>query len=100
MCAMATPASSDEYLNAVSGENSITVAELCATRVWQRVDGGYKVLDRETVEMTLATEVKRTLDAQFCQATDGHEPSDEDPDLCRKCSAWRPSAEDWFAEGT
>ncbi len=38
---------------------------------------------------------KMDADREFCQAPGGHEPMDEDPDLCRKCGAWRPTATDW-----
>jgi hypothetical protein len=45
----------------------------------------------------LAVEQFRKMDAdrEFCSATGGHEPMDEDPELCRKCGAWRPTATDW-----
>jgi hypothetical protein len=85
----------DEYLNAISAETTITAAELCAAGMWERVDGGYRVLDREMVEQVVSFQRKMDQDAQFCQATGGHQPSDEDPDLCRKCMAWRPTADDW-----
>jgi hypothetical protein len=86
---------SDEYLSAISAETTITAAELCATGMWQRVDGGYEVLDRDMVEMSVDQFRRMDEDREFCQATGGHEPSDDDPDLCRKCSAWRPTADDW-----
>ena len=89
---------SDEYLNAISAETTITAAELCAAGMWERVDGGYRVLDQEAVEQVAGFQRKMDHDAEFCQATGGHEPSDEDPDLCRKCSAWRPTAQDWPAD--
>jgi hypothetical protein len=85
----------DEYLNAISAETTIAAAELCAAGMWRRVDGGYEVLDREMVEMAVNQFRKMDADREFCQATGGHEPMDEDPDLCRKCGAWRPTATDW-----
>jgi hypothetical protein len=85
----------DEYLNAISAETTIAAAELCAAEMWRRVDGGYEVLDREMVEMAVNQFRKMDADREFCQATGGHEPMDEDPDLCRKCGAWRPTATDW-----
>src|SRR5205809_5510201 len=67
---------SDEYLNAILAETTITAAELCAAGMWERVDGGYKVLDRKAVEQVAGFQVKMDQDAEFCQATGGHEPSD------------------------
>lgn len=89
---------SDEYLNAISAETTITAAELCAARMWERVDGGHRVLDQEMVQHVVSFERKMDEDAEFCRATGGHEPSEENPDLCRKCLAWRPTAEDWPAD--
>jgi hypothetical protein len=89
---------SDAYLNAISAETTITAAELCAAGMWERADGGYKVLDQEMVEHVVGYQRKMDQDEEFCQATGGHEPSDEDPNLCRKCMAWRPTAEDWPAD--
>jgi hypothetical protein len=63
--------------------------------MWERVDGGYQVLDPEMVEHVTRFQRKMDHDAEFCQATGGHEPSDENPDLCRKCMAWLPTTEDW-----
>jgi hypothetical protein len=78
---------SDEYLNAISAETIVTAAELCAAGMWERVDGGYRVLDQEWVEAAAGFWRKMDQDEQFCQATGGHEPDEEYPDLCSKCSA-------------
>ena len=85
----------EEYLNAISAETTITAAELCAAGMWQRVDGGYEILDHEMVQMSVDVARKMEADRGFCRATGGHEPLEEDPNLCRKCHAWRPTAEDW-----
>jgi|SRR5271165_6107107 len=87
----------DKYLNAISAETTITTAELCAAGMWRRTDGGYEILDRGMIQA--ATEQVRRMDEdrEFCQATGGHEPLDENPDLCRKCMAWRSTATDWPA---
>jgi hypothetical protein len=42
-----------EHLDGLSIETTITAAELCTIGVWQRVDGGYRVLDWEAVEVCL-----------------------------------------------
>ena len=43
----------DEYLSGLDTETTITAAELCTAGVWERVDGGYRVLDWEAVEVCL-----------------------------------------------
>jgi len=46
----------DDYLEHPDGlgiETTITAAELCAIGTWQRVDGGYRVLNWEAVEYAL-----------------------------------------------
>ena len=46
----------DDYLEHLDGlgiETTITAAELCAIGTWERVDGGYRVLDWESVEYAL-----------------------------------------------
>ena len=44
---------SDEYLSGLDIETTITAAELCIAGMWERVDGGYRVLDLEAVEVCL-----------------------------------------------
>ena len=46
----------DDYLEHLDGlaiETTITAAELCTAGTWERVDGGYRVLDWEAVEVCL-----------------------------------------------
>ena len=46
----------DDYLEHLDGlgiETTITAAELCAIGTWERVGGGYRILDREAVEYAL-----------------------------------------------
>jgi hypothetical protein len=43
----------DEYLSGPGTETTITAAELCTAGMWERVDGGYRVLDWEAVEVCL-----------------------------------------------
>jgi hypothetical protein len=88
---------SDDYLNAVSAETTLTAAELCAAGLWRRADGGYEVVDKDMVTVAADFSAKMDRDAEFCQATGGHESHDDNPDLCKKCGAWRPSATDWPA---
>ena len=53
----------DDYLEHLDGlgiETTITAAELCAIGTWERVDGGYRVLDWESVEYALDAVRQRT----------------------------------------
>ena len=43
----------DEYLDGLRTETTIPAAELCTIGMWERVDGGYRVLDWEAVEICL-----------------------------------------------
>jgi hypothetical protein len=46
----------DDYLEHLDGlaiETTITAAELCTAGMWERADGGYRVLDWEAVEVCL-----------------------------------------------
>jgi hypothetical protein len=46
----------DDYLEHLGGlrvETTITAAELCTSGMWERIDGGYRVLDWEAVEVCL-----------------------------------------------
>jgi hypothetical protein len=76
---------SDDYLNAIPAETSITAAELCTAGMWRRVEGGYEVLDQEMVDFAVTTGRRRTDRAEFCAATGGHEPHPEHPEICSKC---------------
>lgn len=78
---------SDDYLNAISAETTITAAELCAAGMWERVEGGYEVQERDAVEMVVDQFRRQAEAREHCQATGGHEPDDEYPDYCRKCNA-------------
>ena len=43
----------DDYVSGLSTETTITAAELCAVGLWERVEGGYRVIDWEAVEICL-----------------------------------------------
>ena len=65
----------DDYLEQLDGlaiETTITVAELCTVGMWERVNGGYRVLDWEAVEVCLdhVREI-RGEDAQASAQGDG-----------------------------
>jgi hypothetical protein len=42
-----------EYLTAFGTQTTVTAAVLCTVGMWERVDGGYRVLDWEAVEVCL-----------------------------------------------
>jgi hypothetical protein len=44
---------SDDYLNAISAETSITATELCTAGLWVRVHGGYEIMDEELLDMSI-----------------------------------------------
>jgi hypothetical protein len=44
---------SDEYLNTITAETTITAAELEAAGMWERRDGGYVVLANEILETVI-----------------------------------------------
>lgn len=79
---------SDDYLNAISAETTVTATELCMTGLWERDDerGGYIIHD-PMVEDAVEFNAKMDRDKAFCDTTGGHEPSEEDPDYCGKCMA-------------
>jgi hypothetical protein len=67
----------DDYLEHLDGlgiETTITAAELCAIGTWQRVDGGYRVLDWEAVEYALdGVRQRRGEDPKALAAERDHE---------------------------
>lgn len=44
---------SDDYLNAISAESSITATELCTAGLWVRVTDGYEILGDEMFHMSI-----------------------------------------------
>ena len=103
----------DDYLEHLDGlgiETTITAAELCTVGMWERVDGGYRVLDWEAVEVcldqvrqrrgedeqALAWEREREalVQAQMAQADGGHSAvrGMRDPISPRRARGPRPPA--------
>lgn len=80
---------SDDYLNAISAETTVTATELCMLGLWERDDerGGYTIND-PMVDEVVRFDQQMDDDKAFCEATGGHETSDESgPSLCAKCHA-------------
>lgn len=75
---------SDDYLNAISAETSITAAELCTSGLWCRVDGGYEVLDDEMYRMSLDGN-RRMRRMQQCEDDLGGHREDPNSGLCSHC---------------
>jgi hypothetical protein len=53
-----------EYLDGLAIETTIAAAELCTADMWERLDGGYRVLDWEAVEICLDQVRQRTVEDQ------------------------------------
>ena len=77
---------SDDYLNAISAETTSPAAELCLVGLWERVEDGYSIHD-PMVDEAVRFDDKMHQDAEFCTASGGHEPDQENPELCMKCHA-------------
>jgi len=59
-----------EHLDGLSIKTTLTAAELCAIGLWERVDGGYRVLDWEAVEVCLDNVRRRRGEDPFAMAWD------------------------------
>lgn len=78
---------SDEYLNDVSAETSITATELCTAGLWARVDGGYEILDDAMIEMTLNSHIMVRRMDQCDKVLGGCRADEEDASRCGHCHA-------------
>ena len=78
---------SDEYLNTITAETSITAAELCAASLWVRVDGGYEVMDDAMIEMTLNAHIQVRRMGQCEKDLGGCSPDPDDAARCGHCHA-------------
>ena len=80
---------SDDYLNAISAETTVTAAELCMLGLWERDNerDGYTIND-PMVDEVVHFNQQMDEDKAFCEATGGHETSEESgPSVCAKCHA-------------
>lgn len=91
---------SDDFLNAISAETTVTATELCMLGLWERDDeqGGYVIHD-PMVEEVIEFNERMDRDKEFCDATGGHEPSSEEDGagICGKCGApikWIPDPDE------
>lgn len=86
---------SDDYLNAITAETTVTATELCMTGLWERDHerGGY-ILNDPMVADVVEMHERMNRDKGFCEATGGHTPDPEHPLKCSKCWAWLPTVEE------
>lgn len=63
---------SDDYLNAISAETTLTAAELCTAGLWQRAEGGYEILERQMVEEAVRM-YRRAATTNVCGRDGGHQ---------------------------
>ena len=75
---------SDQFLDAITFDTSISATELCMTGLWRRATEGYEILDREMLEIAIER-VQRLDEAARCEATGGHERDPNSPSICLKC---------------
>ena len=54
----------DDYLNSISAETTVTVAELCAAGLWRRAEGGYEVLGEDTLQVATKFTAKMDRDKE------------------------------------
>lgn len=74
---------SDDYLNAISAETTTAAAELCVAGLWERTDGGYRVLDpmiQDVIDMWA-----RMDEAHAHCEMEGH--VDGGDGICERCDA-------------
>lgn len=76
---------SDDYLNAITAETTVTAAELCAAGLWERGEGGYRVLDHDTLAMALDADRRISMKVSTCLANGGHYDDPQRPGWCDVC---------------
>lgn len=80
----------DRYLDSVSAQTSLTALELRLAGLWERVDGGYRVSDADT--LAVARQIHGQLHdmARRCERDGGHRVSPDrrrDAATCTRCGA-------------
>ena len=81
---------SDDYLNAIAAETTITAAELEAAGLWERRQGGYFILADDMLKMVLDRNEETERAEGECAQRGGHITPDDADDtgwvLCSHCS--------------
>lgn len=81
----ATPGSSGVVaLNAISTVIAMVEAEGCAAGMWERVEGGYRILDQELLGELLIISTQMRDRAAQCHRAGGHAP-DSRARMCTVC---------------
>jgi hypothetical protein len=75
----------DEYLGNIAAETSAAAVELCLVGLWERVDGGYRILDQIVLGWAIEAQARIRQEIESCLAVGGHFPDPERPDYCAMC---------------
>jgi hypothetical protein len=78
---------SDQYLNAINTETSITALELCLVGLWDRVPCGYQVSDTDTMSVAMKIHGQLHDLAAQCERAGGHLCDPQQPELCARCGS-------------
>jgi hypothetical protein len=81
---------SDDYLNSISAETTVSAIELETSGLWARRDGGYFINDPETINTVLSFNEKQDAGAAECLARGYHLPHPEKDgswEICATCHA-------------
>jgi hypothetical protein len=78
---------SDQYLNAISAETSITALELCLADLWERTACGYRVSDADTLSVAAQIHCQLHDLATRCVRAGGHIIDPQHKDVCARCGA-------------
>ncbi|MGX1701698.1 hypothetical protein [Microbacterium sp. NPDC055357] len=78
---------SDDYLDSISAETTVSAVELETAGLWVRRDDGYFVDDDETIGMVLSFNERQADGAAECLARGHHAPLDDDEAwiICATC---------------
>lgn len=85
---------SDDYLNAIAAETTVTAAELCVAGFWERVEDGYQVIEREMLAMAIHADKRITEMIEDCVRSGGHFADPERPQWCSECGSCIADDED------
>ncbi|UAJ78615.1 hypothetical protein IT072_15405 [Leifsonia sp. ZF2019] len=69
---------SDDYLNAISAETTISAVELETVGLWERRDGGYLIKDEETISHLMAMRERADRLESECEHRGHHLASERD----------------------
>ncbi|WP_437773471.1 hypothetical protein [Arthrobacter sp. KNU40] len=77
---------SDDYLNAIAAETTLTAADLVGAGLWKRSSDGYLVTDPQMLEMVLDASERNKDDFQYePDGCPGHVRGPNSGTRCRRC---------------